>query len=144
MAEHLPVPSLSQIGDISLTDCILLPLLCSLVHAMSTMGKEREELCLQTSDLESCIANSLPEGVDLFTQLNQIQSSLCDLSHMVAHLPAAQTAAPPPAQISRSHHSPAPAPPSPSTRGAPAQPPNEPTQPYAAIVAGTSEFNKES
>jgi len=81
-AEQLPVPSLSQIGDVSLADSTILPLLCFLVHAMSAMGKEMEELSLQTSDLESGVANSLPEGVDHSTQLNQIQSSLRDLSHL--------------------------------------------------------------
>jgi len=96
-AEQLPVPSVSEIGDVSLTDSTILPLLCSLVHAMSAMGKEMEELHLQTSDLESRVANSLPQGVDHSTQLNQIQSSLGDLSHRVAHLPPAQVSAPAPA-----------------------------------------------
>ena len=94
-AEQLPVPSLSDIGDVSLADSTILPLLCSLVHAMSAMGKEMEELRLQTSDLESRAANSFPEGVGHSTQLNQIQSSLRDLSHRVAHLPPTQVSARP-------------------------------------------------
>ena len=102
-AEQLPVPSLSEIGDVSLADSTILPLLCSLVHAMSAMGKEMEELPLQTSDLESRVPNSLPEGVDHSTQLNQIQFSLRDLSHRVAHLPPTQVSAPPPARTSRPH-----------------------------------------
>jgi len=101
-AEQLPVPFPSEIGDVSLADSTILPLLCSLVHAMSAMGKEMEELHLQTGDLESCVANSLPQGVDHSTQLNQIQSSLRDLSHRVAHLPPTQVPAPPLAQTSRS------------------------------------------
>jgi len=94
-AEQLPVPSLSEIGDVSLADRMILLLLCSLVHAMSAMGKEMKELRLQTSDLESRVPNSLPEGVDHSAQLNQIQSSLRDLSHRVAHLPPTQVSARP-------------------------------------------------
>jgi len=118
-AEQLPVPSLGEIGDVSLADSTILPLLGSLVHTMSVMGKEMEELRLQTSDLESCVANSLPEGVDHSTQLNQIQSSLRDVSHRVAHLPPTQVPAPPPPQTSRPHPSAIPAPSRPSARGAP-------------------------
>jgi len=141
-AEQLPVPSLSEIGDVSLADSTILPLLCSLVHAMSAMGNEIEELRLQTSDLESRVANSFPEGVDHSTQLNQIQSSLRDLSHRVAHLPPTQAPAPPPAQTSRPRPSAVPAPPGPSLRAPPQRPPQESTQSYAAIVGGTSEFDK--
>jgi len=56
-AEQLPVPSLSEIGDVSLPDSTILPLLCSLVHAMSAMGKEMEELLSRqaTSSLVSPI-----------------------------------------------------------------------------------------
>jgi len=99
--EQRPVLSLSDIGDLSRANSTILSLLCSLVHAMSAMGKEMEELRLQTSDLESPVANTLPEGVDHSTQPNQIQSSLRDLSHRVAHLSATQTAAAPLAQPSR-------------------------------------------
>jgi len=137
-AEQLPIPSLSEIGDIFLADTTILPLLCSVVHAMSEMGKEMKELGPQTSDLESCVANSLPKGVDHSIQLNQILSSLRDLSHRVAHLPPALVPAPPSAQTSRPRPSAVPAPPGPSARGAPQRPPNELTQSYAAIVGGTS------
>jgi len=61
-----------------------------MTHAMAAMGKAREELRLQTSDIEACVANSLPDGTDHTDQLNQIQSSLRDLSHRAAHLPPAQ------------------------------------------------------
>jgi len=141
-AEELPIPSLSEIGDVSLVDSTILPLRCSLVHAMFAMGKEMEELRLQTSDLESRVANSSPEGVDHSTQLNQIQSSLRDLSHRVAHLPPTQVSAPPPAQTSRPRPSAVPAPPGFSARAPPERPPKESTQSYAAIVGGTSEFDK--
>jgi len=143
-AEQLPVLSLSEIGDVSLADSTILPLLCSLVHAMSAMGKEMEELRLQTSDVESRVANSFPEGVDHSTQRDQIQSSLRDLSHRVAHLPPTQAPAPPPAQTSRPRPSAVPAPPGPSTRAPPQRPPKESTQSYAAIVGGTREFDKEA
>ena len=142
-AEQLPVPSLSKIGDVSLADSRILPLLCSLVHAMSAMGKEMEELRLQTSDLESRVANSFPEGVDHSTQLNQIQSSLRDLSHRVAHLAPRLVSVPPPAQTSRPRSSAVPAPPGPSARAPPHQrPPKESTRSYAAIGGCTSEFDK--
>ena len=127
-AEQLPVPSLSEIGEVSLADSTILPLLCSLVHAMSAIDKEMEELRLQISDLESPVANSLPEGVDHFTQLNQIQSSLCDLSHRVAHLPPTHVSAPPPAQTSLPRPAAIPAPPGPSPSGPPQRPSKEPTQ----------------
>jgi len=141
-AEQLPVPSLSEIGDVSLADSTILPLLCSLVHAMSAMGKEIEQLRLQTSDLESRVANCFPEGVDHSTQLNQIQASLRDLSNRVAHLPPTQAPVLPPAQTSRPRPSAVPAPPGPSTRAPPQRPTKESTQSYAAIVGGTSEFDK--
>jgi len=136
-AEQLPVPSLSQTGDISLANSTILPLLYSLVHAMSAMAKEMEELRLQTSDLESRVANSLPEGGDNTTQLNQIQSGLRDLSHRVAHLPPTQVSAPPPAQTSCPGPLSIPAPPGLSARGPPQRPSKEPTQSYAAIVGST-------
>ena len=110
-------------------------------QGIGAMGKEMEELRRQTSDLESRVANSLPEGLDHSTQLNQIQSSLCDLSHRVAHLPPTQVSAPPSAQTSR-RPSAVPAPPGPSTRGPPQHPSNEHTQSYTAIVGGTSYFDK--
>ena len=140
-AEQLPVPSLSEIGDVSLAYSRLPPL-SSLVHAMSAMGNAMEDLRLQTSDLMSRVANSLPEGVDQSRQLNQIQSSLRDLSHRVAHLPPTQVSAPPPAHISHPPPSAVPAPPGPSARGPPQRPSNEPTRSYAAIVGGTCEFDK--
>jgi len=141
-SEQLRIPSLSEIGDVSLADSTILPLLCSLVHAMSALRKEMEELRLQTSNLESRVANSFPEGVDHSTQLNQIQSSLRDLSRRVAHLPPTQVPAPPPAQTSRPLPSAIPAPPGPSARAPPQRPSKESTQSYAAIVGGTSEFDK--
>jgi len=141
-AEELPVPSLSEIGDVSLVDSTILPLLCSLVHAMSAMGREMEELRLQTSDLESRVANSFPEGVDHSAQLKQIQSGLRDLSHRVTHLPPAQVPAPTPAQASRPRPSAVPVSPGPPTKALPQRPPKESMQSYAAIVGGTSEFDK--
>jgi len=108
---------------------------------MSAMGKELEELRLQTRHLESRVSNSLLEAVDHSTQLNQIQSSLRDLSHRVAHLPPTQVSAPPSAQTSCPHPLAVPAPPGPSARGSPQDPSKETTQSYAAIVSGTSVFD---
>jgi len=53
------------------------------------MGKAREEQRLQTSNLESRIANTLPSGSDHLQQFNKIKWLLCDLSHGVTLLPAA-------------------------------------------------------
>ena len=80
------------------------------------------------------MANSLPEGVD--------RTSLRDLSHRVGHLPAALVSTPLLAQSSRWCSTTGPARQGPSTRGAPAQPPNEPTHSYAATVGGTSDVDK--
>ena len=93
--EQLPVPSLEDVGDFTLAESTILPLLCSMTHAMATTLKAVEKLRLQTSDLEARVANSLPDIIDHSTQVNQIHASLHDLSHWVAHLPTAQVMAPP-------------------------------------------------
>lgn len=72
---------------------------------MSAMGKERENLHLQTNDLESRVPKTLPGGSNHSQQLKQIQSSLLDLAHRVTHLPAAVS--PPPLL---SHPAPTPTP----------------------------------
>ena len=132
--EQLSVPSLSEIGDVSLADSANLPLLCSLVHAMSAMGKEMEVLRLQTSDLESRVANSFPEGVDHSTQLNQIQSSLRDLSHRVAHLPPSQVSVPPP----EGSRTPLPAPRQQKSRQQPRKPLPQGLPPHLPVLPGDS------
>ena len=84
---QVPVPSLGEVGDFTLAESTMLPVLCSITHAMAATLKAVEELRLQTSDLEARVTDSLPHVSDHSTQLNQIQSSLRDLSHRVAHLP---------------------------------------------------------
>jgi len=140
--EERPVPSLGGIGDFTSAESTILPLLCSMTYAMAAMGKAMEELRLQTSDLEVRVANSLPDVTNHSTQLIQIQSSLRDLSHRVAHLPPAQVIAAPQAQSSRQHPSTVPTPPTLRTNGAPPQAPKGPTPLFVAIVGGTSKFDE--
>ena len=94
--KQLPLPSLAGMWDFTLAESTIPVLLGSLVHAMSIIGKAIEKLRLQISQLEAYVANSLPSGIDIFTQLNQIQSSLWVLSHRFAHLLPLQVAVPTP------------------------------------------------
>ena len=109
---------------------------------MSAIGKATEEPRLLVCDLEARVANSLPNGIDHSTQLNQIHSSLHDLSHRVAHPTPTQVAAPTPAQPSRPRPLAASALPGLLLRGAPRYPSKGPTQSYPAIVGSTSEFDQ--
>jgi len=139
--EHLPLPSLRGIGHFSLAESTILPLLYSLVHAISAMGQALEELRLQLTDLGAHVANSLPDVTDHPTQLNQIQSSQRDMSHGVVH-PPAQLAASAPTQLSRPRPTAAIVPPGPPTTGAPTQPLKATTESDAATVGGTSNLDE--
>jgi len=112
-----------------------------MTHAIAATLKAVEELRLQTSDLEARVANSLPDVTDHSTQLNQIQSSLRDLSHRVAHLPPAHAVPRPRTQSSRPRPSTVTAPQAPLSKGAPRHPPKGATQTYAATVGGTSNLD---
>lgn len=142
LPEQLPVPSLEEVGDFILAESTILPLLCSMTYAMAATLKGVEKLCLETSDLEARVANSLPDIIDHSTQVNQIHSSLHDLSHRVAHLRTAQAIAPPKPQSSRPRPSTLHAPQAPPARGAPPQLAKGPTRSFAAIVGGTSKFDE--
>jgi len=140
--EQLPISSLGEIGDFTLAESTILPLLCSMTHAIAATLKAVEELRLQTSDLEARVANSLPDVTDHSTQLNQIQSSLRDLSLRVAHLPPAHAVPPPQTQSSRPRSSTVTALQAPLSKGAPPRPPKGTTQTYAATVGGTSNLDE--
>jgi len=140
--KQLAIPSLGEIGDFTLAESTILPLLCSMTHAIAATLKAVEELRLQTSDLEARVANSVPDVTDHSTQLNQIQSSLRDLSHRVAHLPPAHAVPPPQTQSSRPRPSTVTAPQAPLSKGAPPHPPKAATQTYAATVGGTSNLDE--
>jgi len=129
-------------ADFTLAESTILPLLWSMTHAMAATLKAVEELRLQTSDLEAHVAHSLPEVTDYSTPLNQIQSSLHDLSHRVPHLPPAHVSAPLQTQSSRPCPLVVPSPHAPPARGAPPQPPKGPIPSFAAIVGGTSAFDQ--
>ena len=116
------------------------PLLDDPCHGCDTQPVE--ELCLQTSDDEARVANSLSEDMDHSVQLNQIQSSLRDLSHSVAQLPPATMVPPSQTQPSRPRPSPASSPQDPPARGSPPEPAKGPTPAFAAIVCGTSKFDE--
>jgi len=139
--QQLPVPSLGEAGEFTLAESTILPLLCSMTHAMAATLKAVEELRLQTSDLDAHVPNSFPEGIDHSVYLNQFQSSLLDLSHRVAPLPPA-TMAPPHPQSSRPRPSAVPGPQAPPARGAPPYPSKGPTLSFAAIVGGTGKFDE--
>jgi len=70
LPKQLHVPSLAEVGDLTLAQRTILPLHCSMTHAMASVFKAVEELHLQTSDLEARVANSLPHVTDHSTQLN--------------------------------------------------------------------------
>jgi len=91
---QLCVPFLKSLDYFTIGEAIILPILCSIVQAISAAGLAVGALWLQTCNLQLRLANSFPDGSDHTNQLNQIQSSLRDLSHRVANLPAPAAASP--------------------------------------------------
>lgn len=140
--EDLPVLSLWEVGDFTLAESTILPLLCSVTHAMASVLKAAEEVGFQTSGLQASVANSLPNCINHLSQLNQIQSSLRDLSHRINHLPRALVVVLSQALSSHPRPPTAPAPPALHAKGAPSQPPTGPTPSFGAIVGGTSKFDE--
>ena len=86
-SKQLPIPLLGEVGDLTLAESTILPLFCSMTHAMASVLKPVEELRLKRNDLEAQVANSLLVVTDHSNQLNEIHSSLRDLSHSVTHFP---------------------------------------------------------
>jgi len=62
--KQLPLPFLGEVGDFTLAASTILPLLCSITHAMAATLNGVEELRLQTSNLEARVVNSLPDDID--------------------------------------------------------------------------------
>lgn len=105
LAIQVPVLSLKGVDDLTIGEATILPLLSSIIHAMSTTGLVVGALCLQTCDLESRVTNFFADMSDHTDRLNQIYTSLHDVSHRVAHLLTPTTA--PPSVVARHSHPPA-------------------------------------
>jgi len=98
---QLSVPFMGEIDNLSIGDTCILPLLGSIIHAMSAMGSAMEAPRLQVRDLQSCIAKFSSLGTDHSSQLGQIQLFLHDLSHRMTHLPSGQAPQTPTTPIPR-------------------------------------------
>ena len=109
-SEQLPTLTPQECQSLSPGESVLLPILCSTLHALNSIGLHMDELHTRMHDLGSQVANSLigPEILDL-------RNSVSDLSRRVA-----------PPVLRPTPSSSAPAPPSNPNSGRPSRPSDPP------------------
>ena len=143
-AQQLPSLTPQECQSLSPGESVLLPLLCSTIHALNSIGLRVDELHTRMHDLGSQVANSL-----IGPEIRDLRNSVSDLSRRVT-----------PPVLRPTPTSTVPLPPSNPTSGRPNQPsaplpavPRDtsppqpaiplPTRSYAeAIHGGTSEFDQ--
>ena len=83
--EDFPIPTPADIAERSSGEAASFPILCSILHTVTTTNSMVKTMNTRMHDLESLIANTLPIDGEHLCQLNIIQSNIRDLSHRVAH-----------------------------------------------------------
>ena len=142
-AQQLPSRTPQECQSLSPGESVLLPLLCSTIHTLNSIGLPVDELHTRMHDLGSQVANSL-----IGPEIRNFRNSISDLSRREAPpvlRPTPSSSVPPPPSNPTSGRPNRPSAPPPAvprdTSPQPAVPP--PTRSYAeAIHGGTSEFNQ--
>ena len=78
-AQQLPSLTPEECQSLSPGESILLPLLCSTIHALNSIGLRVDELHTRMHDLGSQVANSL-----IGPEIRDLRNSVSDLSRRVA------------------------------------------------------------
>ena len=142
--EQLPSLTPQECQALSPGESVLLPLLCSTIHDLNSIGLRVDELHTRVHDLGSQVANSL-----VGPEIRDLRNSVSDLSRRLTP----PVLRPPPssgAQPSLVNSVPArpnrpsvPPPPAPSRDPPTIQQPTPPTRSYADVIhGGTSEFDQ--
>ena len=143
-AQQLPSLTPQECQSLSPGESVLLPLLCSTIHALNSIGLRVDELHTRMHDLGSQVANSL-----IGLEIRDLRNSLSDLSRCVAPsvlrpTPFSSVPPPPPNPTSGRPNRPSPHPPPAVPRDIPHQttaPP--PSRSYPDVIhGGTSEFDQ--
>ena len=79
LAQQLPSLTPQECQSLSPGESVLLPLLCSTIHALNSIGLRVDELHTRMHDLGSQVANSL-----IGLEIRDLRNSVSDLSRHVA------------------------------------------------------------
>ena len=142
--DQLPILTPQECQALSTRESLLLPLLCSTIHALNSIGRRVDELHTRVHDLGSQVANSL-----IAPEIRDLRNSVSDLSR---HVVPPVLRPPPAAPAQPSLPNPAPArsnrPSGPLPSALPDDSPTiqqlpPPTSSYAYVIhRGTSEFDQ--
>ena len=95
-----PLPTDNELNqDIPTGEALVLPLLCSSIHALASLLDKIDTLtnCLtHIHDSVSSVANSVPNKEEMTASLAPITSSVRDLSHRISTAPSAHPGTPAP------------------------------------------------
>ena len=142
-AQQLPSLTPQHCKSLSPGESVLLPLLCSTIHALNSIGLRVDELHTRIHDLSSQVANSL-----IGPEIRDLRNSVSNLPRRVAPPVLRPTpsswVSPPPSNPSSGRPNRPSAPSSVGPRDTPPQPAvPPPTRWYADVIhGGTSEFDQ--
>ena len=142
--ELLPTLTPQECHTLSPGESVLIPLLCSTIHALNSIGLRVDDLHTKIQDLGSQVANSL-----IGPEIRNLRNSVSDVSRhvtppVVRHPPSSLVPPPPFHPTSGRPNRPSAPPPQAVPRDTPSQPAvPPPSRSYAAVVhGGTSEFDQ--
>ena len=142
--DQLPTLTPQECQSLSPRESVLIPLLCSTIHALNAIGLQVDELHTRMQDRSSQIANSLivPEIRDLRNSVSH--PSRCVAPPVLRPTPSSSVPPPPSNPTSGSPNRPSSPPPPAILQDSPPQPAvPPPTLSYADVIhGGTSEFDQ--
>ena len=142
--DQLPTLNPQECQTLSPGESVLIPLLCSTIHALNSIGLRVDDLHTKMHDLGSQLAISL-----IGPAIRDLRNSVSDLSRrvtppVVRHPPSSSVPPPPSNPASGRPNRPSAPPPQAVPRDTPPQPAvPPPTRSYADVIhGGTSEFDQ--
>ena len=102
--EQLPTLTPQECQSLSLGESVLLPLLCSNIHALNSIGLRLDELHSRMHDRGSQVANSL-SGPEIRDLRNSVSDLSCRVAPPVLQPTPSSSAPPPPSNPNPGRHS---------------------------------------